>query len=578
MLSSNASAARLAAMVLAALLIQLPGTARAGEGLQIIASLIKAIQSPGRIDYAERINAPLREGVTPENNFFAAIFPLTPLDALDESDGEWVQALCDEIGCVHPAEEPLKFVAPMDVRYSWDAAESEVRSKIFSAKNGRWTPEENPVAQAWVLANEAYWKRVVEAASRSRAYRPLIPPRGKPLLFSLLPDLQMLRAVADLGAARAHQSIARKDLASARADLLTVHRVVRHAGQASSAIQLLVAYSLQRSILIAETNYLSHPDTTLKDRESYLAEISRLPVIRRMRDVFDSAERWSTIDGLDFYRRGLLDPAVADEFTTDRMARWQQLSYWLAFAAIVDWSDVNDGANTIYDLVDSALSQSTEAGREDVVDSVLCEVHEYGSMLPGVSAVDNGFETLRNIGKDLLRTGRTQRSLLLGKMFAARLLPDFQVPEIAESMYRCRSELIVALVAVLGHVDRTKKWPVAIDSLCVVDGRVAVTDQNRQFTFRIAYEGYTVRMYNFGPDGVDHGGNLGEQDDGNIADDQSISFYSESTPSAKELLKTESVLPPFWVVDIPREWKGVGIILASLSFGAISLWLRRRKA
>lgn len=578
MRSSNARAAGWTAMILAALLIPPPGPAHAGEGLEIIASLIKAIQSPGRIDYAERINAPLREGVTPENNFFAAIFPLTPLDTLDESDGEWVQSLCDEIGCVHPAEEPVKFVFPMDVEYSDEPTDSKVRGEIFSAKTSLWKPEENPVAQAWVLANEASWKRAVEAANRPHAYRPLIPPNGKPLLFSSLPDLQMLRAVAELGAVRVNRSIARKDLTTARADLLAIHRMACHVGQASSAMQLVVAYALQASFRVAEAHYLSHSEMTSKERMAYLAEIERLPPSRSMREVFDSAERWSTIDGLDFYRRGILDPAIADEFTTDRTARWQQFCYWLAFAAIVDWTNVNDGANAIYDLVDNALSLSTGAERESVVESLLYDIRQYSSMLPGVSAVDNGFEKLRNTAKDLLHLDRDQRGQLLGNILAARIVPNFQSAELTERVHQCREAMLPALIAVLSDFDRTGHPRLDTIGLRLPDGRALETDPFNGEPYRISYGWDTITIYSLGPDGEDQGGQVGDLYDGTVADDVYLRFQSANTPQKLFKREVTDAPKPFWEAEIPRQWKGIGIILASLSFGAVALWLRRRNA
>lgn len=346
---SNARAAGWTAMILAALLIPPPCPARAGEGLQIIASLLKAIQSPGRIDYAERINAPLREGVTPENNFFAAIFPLLRVSSLDESHGEWVQALCDEIGCVHPAEESVKYVAPNDADYPMEVTESDIRESIQQAMLCPCSADENVIVHSWIRANEECWERVVEAADRSHSYRPLIPPAGRPLDWSLLPDVETCHGLTTLGLVRVQNDVHSGDLESARRTLITMQKLFRHLGTSATFVQKEMSHTCESLVVLAQSSYLAHPKLTSADRWNYLTEVEQLPPVISAADSLDQIDRWAAFDALQFNRSGILDPTEEGEFSDDPEILKRQRLVRLLLALAANPSDMENGLNSLHD-------------------------------------------------------------------------------------------------------------------------------------------------------------------------------------------------------------------------------------
>jgi hypothetical protein len=393
-----------------------------------------------------------------------------------------------------------------------------------------------------------------------------------------MPDLQVLLELSVLGAARVHRSISRNDLELARTELLTVHRIVHNVGQASSAIQLGAAYSVHDTIRVAEAHYLSHPDTTAKQRMAYLSEIDRLPPIRSASEVFDSVERWSTIDSLDFYRRGILNPVGTDEFSTDRMGCWQHAFYQLIFAAIVDWSDINIGAHAIYDLIGDALEMPAGLDRKKAIEELIPVLCHYIYLLPEETVAANNLnEWMTTVGR-FAEMQREHRGFRLGKAFAVRHLRSFQSLESLEQMYQCRVAMLPALIAVMSDFDRTGNLRLDTIGLRLPDGRSLDVDSFNGEPYRINYGWNSITIYSVGPDGVDHGGQSGELYDGTYADDEYLRFEYENTPEKVFQWELANARTPFWEAEIPRQWKGVGIILASLSFGAISLWLRRRKA
>ncbi len=516
-----------------------PATTLADDPIAVLNSILEAIRTIDRVDYAERINASMRRDIQPKDNFFAAIFPLVPMADLDETDGEWVQRYCDEIGAVHPVSELVKICEQSIESIPIEGTQKELDAECQRALEQPWRSADFPLAEAWLVVNEPGWMRVIQATECCCAYRPLIPPRGKPLMFSALPDLQLSRTMARIGAMRVQRSLGSADLDQARRDLVALNRLSCHVGQAGCLIQLLVSNSIHAVIQGPQATYLLHPGMTEDKRLSYLALIEALPAPRSHIEVFNEGECWSTVDAIDFYRRGIFDPQTVDEFTADEETRHRQVLYQLLIAAVVDWPYVIAGLKEAYDLVVEAMREPQ--GPERIHHLKLAEQTLRGFLGSSGTDVDAANSALRAEIRRLIREyDRQGRSAAVGRMLAARLMPAFDQIDRAERHRKSRKGFLPVLVALIQSHDHTGEWPSTTEGLHLPDGRAVGIDDLCSQPYRVRVNGDLLTLYSLGLDGIDQGGIFGAMEGGANADDLAFTIRLSPTNRTDSNLKAST--------------------------------------
>lgn len=195
------------------------------------------------------------------------------------------------------------------------------------------------------------------------------------------------------------------------------------------------------------------------------------------------------------------------------------------------------------------------------------------------SRLDGGRDRSRSeVLFTFLMMGHRQRGEALGRMFASMTLRNVDRLDLLEREHLTAQAMLGSLIAVLDEYDRTGAWPEDASGLRRPDGREVGIDPANGLPFRIRVVDDRLSLYTLGIDRIDHEGWSGKREDGTIGDDFSVPIYSWTLKPPPIHRASEPVPERVSEFEIPRQWKGVGIILASLSFGAVALWLRRRNA
>jgi formylglycine-generating enzyme len=440
--------------------------------------ILGPLDKEGHVDYLAALNQHCSLGVTPENNAAIPVWQALgpgPLAVGTEErfyhmlgikplPGEGIYfTTLDEYAVAHKQGTVAKDGKIISL---WDRYEAGLQRP--------WSAEEFPLLAAWLKANEVPHGKLLEAATRSRYYSPLLNADASScVLTALLPDAGSLRECGRLLAARAMLRLNDGRPELAWQDVIACHRLARLCGQGPFAVQQLVARRLHQLACRATAAMAAHGGLDPKLAAQMLADLDALPPLPKSAEVLNIGERCGFLDMLGRTARGgprELRRVVAtinqlsgsadnhdskpSDFK-DSPDRWVQNES-------VDWDLVAMFGNRWFDMLahvsEHAPSHSTCTGTHMAMDSQLREL------------------------TDSLAGGGTSKKYALGILFLGNVLPQVKsfdmfgvlaglltpaCSAMDTSEYRAKAELQLArlsLALAIYHC-RTGQYPNQLEQL-----------------------------------------------------------------------------------------------------------------
>ncbi|MBN1420070.1 MAG: hypothetical protein JXP34_14920 [Planctomycetes bacterium] len=440
---------------------------------------ILAPASPdGWIDYVTAINERHASGVSPETN---AAAPL-------------VRALGPSF--LPPGARPRVLAAlgidglPEDGAYFISRPADAARAPATL-----WPEEEFPKIVEWLRSNEEPLAIAKTAADRPRCFFPLIAPAGAGMAV-IEAESPKPQPIVELGEALVTRALGRASegrIDEAWSDLLAVHKIARHCGEAPAMALRLAGAGLE--VLACRC-------------EGALAASGRLSEAESRRLAGD-------LEALG----GLIDPARV----VDEDERFSCLSMAIALARESevqegeDWDGILREINAWYDALVDVLRQPTFAARARGGRALRGEVSRRRQALRG------GYRGLLQTairgllgGRDAVRAMRTR------EMADLVLSLTSGVVEHLVEFDRAAVDLDLARTACLLAAYKSARgaYPDALEAL-VPDFAKAIPDDaftGSPLRYRRTGEGCVI--YSFGPNGADDGG----EDDGESKDDIAVAM------------------------------------------------------
>ena len=302
------------------------------------------VKDDGTIDYIAAYNAHQSAGVTADNN--AAVLMVQAFGP--GCIGEVVRAqVLDALNLKDLPEQGAYFV-------ELQADEATVKRTRVELCRKPWRAEDAPVVAAWIAANEPALALLTQAAQRPRIWYPACAdPKNPTMLGVMIPALGKLRSVVYALGDRAMLRLGKDDPAGACADLLTIHRLSRFAGQGGTFIERLVGMAGDSFASNGDQSWACDIRVTGAMAKAYLAQLEALPGLPNIHDAIDAGERFICLDEVMLLRRNGGDPSfLAPMLSIDPSDLPNNLA-----SPDIDWNKVLRQVNAWYDRVAAITSK-----------------------------------------------------------------------------------------------------------------------------------------------------------------------------------------------------------------------------
>lgn len=319
----------------------------------------------GTIDYLTAIETRFSQGVTPENNSFPLMLEALGRTALPRTQPP--DGITARLGMPPLPEKGDYFVSYADFSKSRGSNAKDLPSEDTDIPESESATRPSSTVDQWIAANEIPMAKIREASLRSRFFVPFNGGNRPEMLISvLLPHLSPLRQIAQALAIRSHARAAAGDVAGAREDAMTIHRLARLLGQAPTLIERIVAIAIDSNACKADRAIAATGKMSAGDLRDYAAELSGMGDVEGAVPAIDAGERYIVLD------------------TTQRMAHMSPTQAGRLFQSVsnsgaappaemfpflpIPYEQSMISANAWYDGLLAALRQPTYAERHEAIE------------------------------------------------------------------------------------------------------------------------------------------------------------------------------------------------------------------
>jgi hypothetical protein len=280
-----------------------------------LASNTTVITSPlnpdGTPNYVEALNKELARDITKDNN--AAIPLVKALGPTSLHRGS-ITELLNALNLELPANSNYFTFFASWAKKRHDTLPEEQAEKPFDLNVGQmedtavkapWKREQFPLLVEWLSAIAPALEQVTAGSKLPRLYTPLISKKQPSSLLDTSNNMPFfgLRSVANAFAIRAMLRLNEGDLAAAREDILTIHRLARLTAQQPFFIHALLAIAVDRLAFETQQSLLKFPALTPELAKTILADITVLQEMKPS-DLFFLSQRYYILEALMSAVRG----------------------------------------------------------------------------------------------------------------------------------------------------------------------------------------------------------------------------------------------------------------------------------
>ncbi len=486
--------------------------------------ITEPLKPNGRPDYVAAINEMMREGVTPETNAMVLLQEaLGPQP--EESNIEFGHAMSDALGVPRlPAKGD--YLVPLSAfRESlYSGLSPDERRSRFSqdadafkvSYNEPWTSEKIPHLVRWFELNEKPFALIHEASIRPHFYSPIVhwDPGGaseKRLVSTLLPYVQMNLGLGRTLVSRAMWHLGEGRLPEAKADLLAVHRLARHASRGWTLIELFFAEGMEYNATGGDVHFGTHPDLTAELAAEYRRELQALPPL-------------ITIDRLaelvDYDRMMILDVVVA--FQTDPsfelgLGLVSQLPPYLLNSTPRLTVDLNEALvviNDAYDQLVEIVGERDETRRQQLQKELDVRM----------TLRKRQMEQLRKNPIPVFLAGPQGRGVILGEYLALEHVNPGNYLNSSLLVSETRLQRSILALALGEYKARHGRFPPSLSELVseYLDEPPIDVFSGEEWIYQVSENGQSLLTYSIGKNCVDDDGSTKDKSAGTKGDDISI--------------------------------------------------------
>ncbi|HEX5243586.1 MAG TPA: hypothetical protein VFW23_10035, partial [Tepidisphaeraceae bacterium] len=319
----------------------------------------------GTIDYLTAIETRFSQGVTAENNSFPVMLEALGRVALPKTQPP--DGITGRLGMPPLPEKGDYFVNYADFSKADGSNSKDLPSEDGDIPESESATRPSSTVDQWLAANERPLAKIHEASLRTRYFVPFNGGNRPEMLISvLLPHLSPLRQIAQALAIRSHARAAAGDVAGARDDAMTMHRLARLLGQAPTLIERIVAIAIDINACKADRAIAATGKMSAGDLRDYATELSAMGDLEGAVPAIDGGERYIILD------------------TTQRMAHMSPTQAGRLFQSVsnsgatppaemfpflpIPYEQAMISANAWYDGLLAALRQPTYAQRHEAIE------------------------------------------------------------------------------------------------------------------------------------------------------------------------------------------------------------------
>ncbi len=299
--------------------------------------IAEPLGADGLPDYQQYTLNLYREGVTPENNAAALIWPALWPGELSPKDYEIVakELGLDHIPSAADALVPIYKQIEKSQREDYNAARKtssdpnapsddatnvepelqENTERIFNLVIEQpWTTEQFPSLAKWARDNQQPLDQLVEASHRTRCYFPspsLLTPTNNSLIEMMLPGVQSSREAGRSLAARAMWHLGEHRVDDAWRDLYAAHRIGHLVAQGHTLIEQLVGMAISGIACDGTATLLHHGPLSPEQARKIMADLDNIEYFSDIGDSIDHMERASFLNAVILLAARQNGPAVA---------------------------------------------------------------------------------------------------------------------------------------------------------------------------------------------------------------------------------------------------------------------------
>lgn len=468
----------------------------------------------GLPDFKHHLLNLYRDGVTPENNAAAFIWPALWPGELDPPQFAMVAkelgltAIPQKADALAFSYKYMREMVNLEYLQLHSQANSPGASANVDADDNRlpeiearldkltdriygrpWTSQEFPLMAKWVHDNQKPLDMMVEASHRSRCYFPsptLLENQDGPVTSILLPGQQTAREAARSLVARAMWNIGEHHNAEAWRDLLAIQRLGRLMAQGPLLIEQLVGFAMAGIARDGTLQLLHEGKLTPDEARTVMRDLATLPSFDGAADVLDTSTRIFLLDNVIEFSRGNLDSRSLDYLKMDQPTRFSN-------HLNVDWNVALRRGNEFFDRFAKAARLPTYAARRQALRKIYSEVDAESQALDTTSFVSSAINP-------------SVRNKKAASVFVAAMVPAADAMLIAQERTNANLELLRLAAALAVYRADHGSYPDKLDELIpsILDSQPVDLFTASPFAYKRIEGGYL--LYSFGPNGFDDRG------------------------------------------------------------------------
>ncbi len=379
-------------------------------------------------------------------------------------------------------------------------ATSDAWEQVSARGRRPWSAQECPVMAAWLTANEAPLKLVVEASKRPLRYDPLIAGEDRSLLVVGFPAVAQYRDVARALAVRAMLRLNGAEVDAAWDDLLACHRLARLVRQGPTVMEAGAAGALLETACHGDQALLQSAHLTADQIAKMRGDLAALPPWPQLSDRFDIAERWTYLNIVcDFSREGpagfkYIEPGRQPELRGSLAGTIKSLRRY-SIRTPLDWNIALRMGNAWFDRIVDAYRKPTRAEQKAALTTLAEEMRELQKAAADTASLD---EAMRDDPQKAL-------SERLGLIFLSEFTPAILLLVDGEDVSIMHSELDQLALALAAYRAEHGTYPAELAELAPTLGRTISCDLFTGAPLHYRREKDGIVMYSVGVNRTDDG-------------------------------------------------------------------------
>ncbi len=265
--------------------------------------ITEPVDADGYLDYETALNERLRGTITPETNanvlLWQALGPKPEGKAMHEDYWKW-------LGVKPPPEEGEYFIDSREFFKQQGREEFDENFHKFEDQLAQkpWSAKDHADYVEWLKRNEKPLDIVRHALLRDHYFNPKVSrtdtgSRGR-LVQASLSNVQKLRQVADALAMRAMLKVDEAKYDSASKDLIAIHRLARIAARAESALELLLACSLEAEAYRGGLHLIERMNPNSPGARRHVDDLRKLTQLPNVATCLKTTERLEFLDQIQW--------------------------------------------------------------------------------------------------------------------------------------------------------------------------------------------------------------------------------------------------------------------------------------